>query len=250
MHFTFFVSGVNFIADGKRNLYEGPHQRAAIRRISFGGSPEQVRRRVDYVNDLYRNGHEIASHAVGHFNGAAWSSGDWDEEFRAFGDIVNNVGPNNALAELALGVFGQRRDRLPRALSRQGPRPLRRAQGPRLSLRHQRGRPRRCLARAHRRHLAVQSRHAADSRLGQGYAVDGLQFLRRAVAGRERPAPRRGRPRADAANLPALLQAQLHRQPRAAPHRPSLHRLSGRCLQRGAQIVCARESAACPRCAA
>ena len=99
VHFTFFVSGINFIADGKRNIYEGPHQRRGYSRISFGGSPEQVRRRVDYVNDLYRNGHEIASHAVGHFNGAAWSTGDWEKEFRAFGDIVNNVGPNNGLAE-------------------------------------------------------------------------------------------------------------------------------------------------------
>src|SRR3954453_14975574 len=27
VHFTFFVSGINFIADGKRNIYEGPHQR-------------------------------------------------------------------------------------------------------------------------------------------------------------------------------------------------------------------------------
>ena len=47
VHFTFFVSGINFIADGKRNLYEGPHQRRGYSRISFGGSPEQVRKRVD-----------------------------------------------------------------------------------------------------------------------------------------------------------------------------------------------------------
>jgi hypothetical protein len=58
---------------------------------------EQVRKRIGYVNDLYRNGHEIASHAVGHFNGAAWSAADWQKEFRAFGDIVDNVGPNNGL---------------------------------------------------------------------------------------------------------------------------------------------------------
>jgi hypothetical protein len=87
IHFTFFVSGINFIADAKRNIYEGPHQRRGYSRISFGGAPDEVRRRVDYVNDLYRNGHEIASHAVGHFNGAAWSSADWDKEFRAFGDM-------------------------------------------------------------------------------------------------------------------------------------------------------------------
>ena len=52
LHFTFFVSGSNFIADGSRNIYEGPHQRRGYSRISFGGSPEQVRKRVEYANAL------------------------------------------------------------------------------------------------------------------------------------------------------------------------------------------------------
>jgi hypothetical protein len=47
VHFTFFVSGINFIADGKRNIYEGlasaprlfPHQ---FRRLARAGS--QARR--------------------------------------------------------------------------------------------------------------------------------------------------------------------------------------------------------------
>src|SRR5262245_63104570 len=73
VHFTFFVSGSNFIADASRNIYEGPHQRRGYSRISFGGSREQIRKRVEYANALYRSGHEIASHGVGHFNGAAWS---------------------------------------------------------------------------------------------------------------------------------------------------------------------------------
>jgi hypothetical protein len=102
IHFTFFVSGSNFLADSRRNIYEGPHQRRGYSRISFGGSAEEVRRRVDYVNDLYRNGHEIASHAVGHFNGAAWSMADWQKEFRAFGELVDNVGQNNGLPESKL----------------------------------------------------------------------------------------------------------------------------------------------------
>jgi peptidoglycan/xylan/chitin deacetylase (PgdA/CDA1 family) len=106
VHFTFFVSGSNFIADASRNIYEGPHQRRGYSRINFGGTSEQVRKRVEYVNALYRDGHEIASHAVGHFNGAAWSVGDWEKEFRAFGDILKNVGRNNGLAgsELAFGL--------------------------------------------------------------------------------------------------------------------------------------------------
>ena len=97
LHFTFFVSGINFIADAQRNIYEGPHQRRGTSRINFGGSPEAVRKRVDYVNELHARGHEIASHAVGHFNGGGWSAADWDKEFRAFGDILDKVGSNNGL---------------------------------------------------------------------------------------------------------------------------------------------------------
>jgi peptidoglycan/xylan/chitin deacetylase (PgdA/CDA1 family) len=99
LHFTFFVSGINFIADEHRRIYEGPRQPRGASRINFGGSPAEVRRRVDYVNVLHGKGHEIASHAVGHFNGASWSAGDWDKELRAWHDIFGNVGRNNGLGE-------------------------------------------------------------------------------------------------------------------------------------------------------
>ena len=97
LHFTFFVSGINFIADASRKVYEGPHQPRGASRINFGGTAEQVGRRVAYVNSLHASGHEIGSHAVGHFNGSGWSAGDWNKEFRAFSDIVKNVGTNNGL---------------------------------------------------------------------------------------------------------------------------------------------------------
>jgi hypothetical protein len=102
VHFTFFISGINFIADASRAVYEGPHARRGYSRINFGGSPDDVRRRVAYVNELHHSGHEIASHAVGHFNGAGWSVGDWDKEFRSWADLVRNVGPNNGLADVKL----------------------------------------------------------------------------------------------------------------------------------------------------
>ena len=97
LRFTFFVSGINFIADARRNIYEGPHQRRGSSRINFGGSAEDVRKRVDYVNALHASGHEIASHAVGHFNGGGWSTTDWGKEFQAFDDILDKVGPNNGV---------------------------------------------------------------------------------------------------------------------------------------------------------
>ncbi len=104
LHFTFFVSGINFIADANRKVYEGPHQPRGASRINFGGTPADVARRVDYVNALHRSGHEIASHAVGHFNGASWSAGDWDKEFRSWSGLVENVGPNNGLPEAKLDI--------------------------------------------------------------------------------------------------------------------------------------------------
>src|SRR5579872_2460534 len=91
LHFTFFVSGINFIADASRNIYQGPGQKRGTSRIDFGGSADDVRRRVDYVNALYGRGHEIASHAVGHFSGRGWSAGDWAKEIRAYRDVLGNV---------------------------------------------------------------------------------------------------------------------------------------------------------------
>jgi peptidoglycan/xylan/chitin deacetylase (PgdA/CDA1 family) len=102
LHFTFFVSGINFIADASRMVYEGPHQPRGASRINFGGTSDEVGRRVAYVNALHASGHEIGSHAVGHFNGGSWSARDWDKELRAFSDLVKNVGSNNGLADTKL----------------------------------------------------------------------------------------------------------------------------------------------------
>jgi peptidoglycan/xylan/chitin deacetylase (PgdA/CDA1 family) len=99
VHFTFFVSGVNFLANANRGVYEGPRQRRGYASINFGGAPEDVRRRVDYINALQGSGHEIASHAVGHFDGRTWSAAEWAQEFRAFNDIGARVGPNNGLGD-------------------------------------------------------------------------------------------------------------------------------------------------------
>lgn len=105
VHFTFFVSATNFIADASRNVYQGPRQPRGISRINFGGSAEDVRRRVDYINGLYASGHEIASHAVGHFNGRTWSAADWSQEFRSFNDVLGRIAQNNGLPEATKLAF-------------------------------------------------------------------------------------------------------------------------------------------------
>jgi peptidoglycan/xylan/chitin deacetylase (PgdA/CDA1 family) len=97
LRFTFFVSAVNFIASQNRHVYEGPRQPRGAARIGFGGTPDEVRRRVDYVNALHAAGHEIASHAVGHFDGRHWSQAEWEREFRAFDQALDNIARNNGL---------------------------------------------------------------------------------------------------------------------------------------------------------
>ena len=98
VRFTFFVSGINFLANGSRHVYQGPGQARGTSRINFGGSSEDVRKRVAFMNALHRDGHEIASHAVGHFDGRSWPAAAWTSEFNSFDDLVRNVAPNNALA--------------------------------------------------------------------------------------------------------------------------------------------------------
>ena len=53
------------------------------------------------MNALYAQGHEIASHAIGHFNGAHWSAAQWQQEFSTYRDIVANGGSFNARAASA-----------------------------------------------------------------------------------------------------------------------------------------------------
>ena len=47
---------------------------------SASGSPVADRAR--------REGHEIASHGCGHFDGGAWTASDWKAEFRQFESIL------------------------------------------------------------------------------------------------------------------------------------------------------------------
>ena len=109
LHFTFFVSGTNLIADASRMLYQAPRNRRGYSSINFGGSADDVAKRVEFINALHRAGHEIASHAVGHFNGATWSSDEWRQELRAYSDVIDKVAAHNGLPETTRLIFDARR---------------------------------------------------------------------------------------------------------------------------------------------
>ncbi len=87
IEFTFFLSGVNFIPNNKKMFYKGPNHPQGASNIGFGGSVEEVRLRSNFVHQLYLQGHELASHAVGHFSGLEWTQEDWLEELQNFKKI-------------------------------------------------------------------------------------------------------------------------------------------------------------------
>jgi hypothetical protein len=84
--FTYFVSSIYLLPDGKRYEYTNPGRSAGESGIGFGGTPEEVRQRVDNYREAYEKGHEIGTHFGGHYcqqnNGSVvnFSKADWDSE--------------------------------------------------------------------------------------------------------------------------------------------------------------------------
>ena len=137
------------------------------------------------------SGHEIASHAVGHFNGSGWSAAEWAKEFRAFNDVAAKVGPNNGFGDavkLAFPLTEIRGFRAPYLAKSAG---LFTALRNAASATTPAASAGACLAAEDRRRLALRSRQSAHQRQRQGHDLDGLQFPGRAVRRLPEPGSRR-----------------------------------------------------------
>lgn len=101
VRFTFFINPVYLLDRTSNKIYNsqtgkydnvynppgGNHGSA----IGWGDNTADITERIDNMNGAYREGHEIGSHAVGHFDGSKWSASDWDYELRQFYYILDNV---------------------------------------------------------------------------------------------------------------------------------------------------------------
>ncbi len=92
VHFTYFINPIYLLTKEKaRADYYPPKSFPGNSKIGYATSDDDIKRRVDAINNAYVNGHEIGSHAVGHFNGRSWSEEDWQKEFSQFSSIVDNA---------------------------------------------------------------------------------------------------------------------------------------------------------------
>ncbi len=97
IRFTYFISAVYFVSRADRNLYNPPGgKKQGQSDIGWGEKPEEIQPRVEQMNQAYEEGHEIASHAVGHFDGSKWSQADWRKEFDYFDQFIFNIYPRNS----------------------------------------------------------------------------------------------------------------------------------------------------------
>ena len=82
---TYFISCVYFLSDDHKRTYRSPrNSRLGASNIGFGRERADVNTRLGYLLAAFDQGHEIGSHACGHFDGSRWDRGQWQLEFDQF----------------------------------------------------------------------------------------------------------------------------------------------------------------------
>lgn len=95
--FTYFLSCVYLLSPENRDLYRGPKARPGRSNVGFAASREDVAGRLRQIWAARLEGHEIASHGCGHFDGKDWSAADWRSEFDAFSGILRDAWTINGI---------------------------------------------------------------------------------------------------------------------------------------------------------
>lgn len=96
-NFTYFLSCVYLLTREDRALYAPPGHGTGRSNVGFAGSRDDIARRLREIWTARLEGHEIASHGCGHFDGGQWSEAQWRAEFDAFSRILANSWDINAI---------------------------------------------------------------------------------------------------------------------------------------------------------
>jgi len=89
--FTYFLSCTYLLTRETRREYDPPDRGAGASNVGFGYSREDVADRLANIVRAESDGHEMANHACGHFDGGEWSQAQWQHEFAEFDRIVANA---------------------------------------------------------------------------------------------------------------------------------------------------------------
>jgi hypothetical protein len=104
VRFTYFVSGVLYLARRHRRKYQPPGYARGYSRLAFARNIGEVRERLAHLFGAFREGHEIGSHAAGHFKRPGWTYLHWKQELGMFDRLVLGAHANNGLARAGAGA--------------------------------------------------------------------------------------------------------------------------------------------------
>jgi peptidoglycan/xylan/chitin deacetylase (PgdA/CDA1 family) len=86
--FTFFINPVYLLTSENKNVYTSPDGVVGASAIGFGGSAGSIKTRISDINRAIHDGHDIESHAVGHWDGSKFSGDQWNHELESFNKLV------------------------------------------------------------------------------------------------------------------------------------------------------------------
>jgi len=98
-HFTYFLSCTYLVNPRDRHAYRAPHQKAGRSNTGWALSVPEIQARLGNIWQAHLEGHEIGSHACGHFDGKAWTKAEWKQEFNHFDHVLLGAWKNNDFAE-------------------------------------------------------------------------------------------------------------------------------------------------------
>ena len=101
--FTYFLSCVFLLSKDARGEYRAPGKKTGRSEVGFAQTKAEVATRLDEIRLAAAEGHEIASHACGHFDGKHWSKADWLEEFSSFRRIMAGAYAINGISDEPAG---------------------------------------------------------------------------------------------------------------------------------------------------
>nr|WP_276553595.1 polysaccharide deacetylase [Shinella kummerowiae] len=98
-HFTYFLSCTFLFPREERATYQAPHEKRGRSNVGFSPDKEDTILRLGEIWLAKLEGHDIGSHACGHFDGGKWSADDWKAEFTFFHEALKNAWQNAGVGE-------------------------------------------------------------------------------------------------------------------------------------------------------
>ncbi|MDQ0998351.1 peptidoglycan/xylan/chitin deacetylase (PgdA/CDA1 family) [Phyllobacterium ifriqiyense] len=89
--FTYFLSCVFLIDHSDRKSYQAPGKASGRSNIGFASSKEDIAKRLDNIWRARNEGHEIGSHACGHFDGKNWTKAEWESELVTYRQVLSDA---------------------------------------------------------------------------------------------------------------------------------------------------------------